>query len=120
MVKRKSIAGSDKRSRWQCHIEAWRQSGLSQRDYCQRNHLGCSQFSYWKKILKDEGVEDSLVFVPVPLANHDHAVIAPEDSVSNRSPELTVRLLSGIGVEIHGKFDSAVLTQIVVALGGKL
>ena len=30
MVKRTSIAGSDKRSRWQSHLEAWRQSGLSQ------------------------------------------------------------------------------------------
>ena len=36
---------------WQQHIDAWRQSGGSQAQYCREHELDQSQFSYWKRKL---------------------------------------------------------------------
>lgn len=32
---------------WSVHIDAWRQSGLSQAEYCRRRGLKSYQLSYW-------------------------------------------------------------------------
>jgi len=40
---------------WEVHIESWKQSGLSQRAYCQQNGLQAHRFSYWKlKLLRTQ------------------------------------------------------------------
>jgi hypothetical protein len=33
---------------WQSHVEAWRESGLSQADYCRQQGLNRKTFSAWK------------------------------------------------------------------------
>jgi hypothetical protein len=40
---------ADKTAFWQRHIEAWTQSGLTQRIYCEQHHLKLANFSYWRK-----------------------------------------------------------------------
>ena len=39
----------EKTNLWSAHIEAWRQSGVSQAEYCRRNGINNHQFGYWKK-----------------------------------------------------------------------
>lgn len=38
---------ADKQTYWQTHLDAWRQSGLSQAAYCKQHGLSLSSFGYW-------------------------------------------------------------------------
>lgn len=38
---------ANKQTYWQTHLDAWRQSGLSQASYCKRHGLSLSSFGYW-------------------------------------------------------------------------
>jgi len=49
---------------WRSHLEAWSGTGLSQAEYCRRNHLKPNRFTYWKKKLKQENY--SIEFVQLP------------------------------------------------------
>jgi transposase len=42
------------RAAWRCHIEVWRLSGLTQRDYCEQHGLSLKSFGNWKAQLKRE------------------------------------------------------------------
>lgn len=33
---------------WQRHLQQWRQSGLSQAQYCRRHHFSAPAFGWWK------------------------------------------------------------------------
>jgi len=37
-----------RRDFWQAQIDAWRESGMTQRVYCRRHELPETQFSHWK------------------------------------------------------------------------
>jgi hypothetical protein len=38
---------ANKQTYWQTHLDAWRQSGLSQAGYCKQHGLSLSSFGYW-------------------------------------------------------------------------
>lgn len=38
-----------KQAYWFDHLRAWRDSGLSQPDYCQRHGLALGNFGYWRQ-----------------------------------------------------------------------
>jgi hypothetical protein len=40
-------------TQWQRHVEAWRESGLSQADYCHQHGLNRKTFSLWTR--RDQG-----------------------------------------------------------------
>lgn len=40
-------------AQWQQHVEAWRESGLSQADYCHQHGLNRKTFSLWTR--RDQG-----------------------------------------------------------------
>jgi inorganic triphosphatase YgiF len=40
-------------AQWQRHVEAWRESGLSQADYCHQHGLNRKTFSLWTR--RDQG-----------------------------------------------------------------
>lgn len=40
---------------WQRHLQQWRQSGLSQAQYCWRHHLSAPAFGWWKGRLSTTG-----------------------------------------------------------------
>ncbi|WP_442478205.1 IS66 family insertion sequence element accessory protein TnpA, partial [Vibrio quintilis] len=33
---------------WLKHIESWKQSGMTQAQYCREHHLSAKAFYYWK------------------------------------------------------------------------
>lgn len=45
------MASTKKQSLWQNHINAWRESGGSQKAYCQAHNLSLASFGYWKRRL---------------------------------------------------------------------
>ena len=82
------MTSSDKSAYWQQHFTDWRQSGLSQRDYCKQHELTFSSFGYWRKLLKtNESASGKLIPVSV-----------------SRPPLVNVYLPSGVRIEtpLHG------------------
>ncbi|MCF6324454.1 MAG: hypothetical protein L3J89_09040 [Gammaproteobacteria bacterium] len=41
-----------KKDFWQQHIQAWKQSKLLQKVYCQQNNISYANFGYWRTRLK--------------------------------------------------------------------
>ena len=66
----------EQRSAWADHLQAQRDSGLTQQVYCKQQALKPHQFWYWKRKLESRGVKKSLRtgkpgqagFVPVSIA----------------------------------------------------
>ncbi|WP_428635189.1 IS66 family insertion sequence element accessory protein TnpA, partial [Sedimenticola sp.] len=44
-----SILSKQQQQHWAEHLQAWRESGLSQQAYCQQQGLKPHQFWYWKR-----------------------------------------------------------------------
>jgi hypothetical protein len=58
------------RQSWQTIIGEWRQSNLSQVEYCRRHNLNYNQFIYWKKRLI-YSTPATVKFVPVAIRSAD-------------------------------------------------
>lgn len=52
---------------WAARIDEWKRSGLSQRQYCEENHLALATFGWWRKRLKAQECASSPGFVEIPL-----------------------------------------------------
>lgn len=59
------------------HIRRWENSGLSQREYCERERINRAVFYYWIKLHREPGHEDqpSNQFLPVVVKES-----VPEDT----------------------------------------
>ena len=55
----------ENREQWKARIIDWRQTGLSQDEYCRRNDLDKRQFSRWKLKLQDPEGESSFIEIPL-------------------------------------------------------
>jgi hypothetical protein len=42
-----------KQAFWERHIELWRNSSLTQVEYCRQNNLSIKSFGYWKRRIKE-------------------------------------------------------------------
>ena len=97
--------GSGKKHRfWKAHISRWRNSGLSQIDYCRTNELKAHQFTYWKKRIA-QPVEAGVSFVPLQITGN-LPVPVEKSSFNLFTP-------NGYRIEIGSGFDPATLRQLV-------
>ena len=97
---------------WQAHVHAWAKSGLAQNEYCKRNGLSHHQLGYWKKkFAKEDGQEQRLKFVPVPVASTVHSPLNQDDS------GVSV-VVNDIQVRLANHFNSETLIRTVRVLGG--
>ncbi len=103
-----------KRRLWQAHVHAWRKSGLSQVDYCQRHKLSSSQFCYWKKKANQKKSRNSVSFVPVPVSVPDSELPVTVDDDSG----LTIHLENGISISLTNNFAANTMTRVVDLLRG--
>ncbi len=58
------------RQRWHGQITDWKQSGQSQKTFCEQHHLGLASFRRWQQIfMKEEKREESepVTFLPVSV-----------------------------------------------------
>jgi hypothetical protein len=68
-------------TQWCRHVEAWRESGLNQADYCRQQGLNPKTFSAWARraLPVDKNTSQDVVFVPVtpspPAATAETSVI---------------------------------------------
>ena len=72
-MSKKITTPTEKQQYWSKQITLWRQSGLSQTEYCSRNKLSIKVFAYWKRKLPSTGNNTSLVEVPIVSDNFSPA-----------------------------------------------
>jgi hypothetical protein len=92
---------------WQQQIRNWKASGLSQKQFCRRQSLALSTFSYWKRKIEVSETE-AVKFYPLSIA-------APTAKFSNSG----LLLLIGnkrFAVEIKEEFSSTALKQLISTL----
>ena len=99
-------ASSQKRF-WRHHIQAWQDSGLSQRAYCQKNNLKEYRFSHWKSRLTKDNVASRFVRVPLP----SHLPVPIKRGV------LHVYSPNGFRIEVNEDFDPRLLKKLLAVLG---
>ena len=100
---------AEKNKFWQAHIEAWKQSGISQSAYCRGKSLSLRSFGYWKK--KFCGKKPPMAFVPVAVKRF----LSPAGP-----PGTSLKLLTrgGYGIEIGDGFRPDTLKKLLDTLAG--
>ncbi len=97
---------------WQSIIEDWRQSGLSQTEYCRQHHIKAQQFYSWKSRLKkklapSEPEKGKGTFLPVVVDR------------SNSSTASSLRIhYQGADIEVTHQTDPELFKKTVQWLGG--
>ncbi len=101
----------NKQRRWQAHLHAWKNSGLTQNEYCKQHKLRSNQFCYWKKKLK-QTKRSTVNFVPVP------ACISKQrpGAVSGNPSGLTIILDDGIRIGLDNQFSTRALADVISVL----
>ncbi|OED51006.1 hypothetical protein ACH42_00240, partial [Endozoicomonas sp. (ex Bugula neritina AB1)] len=72
---------------WQQRVDAWRESGLKQVDWCRQHNVKASQFWYWRRKL-DHVSDDTL-----SNDGHNHQKDSEEGSVQSRSAFVPVAMM---------------------------
>ena len=72
---------------WLEHLEAWKQTNLTQADYCRMHGLRTNQFWYWKsKLQGQDSVAKQKVTSGFAIAQFE-TVTAPQQAVSVTLPD---------------------------------
>jgi len=95
------IKREEMRQYWKKQIQSWRESGLTQAEYCRRNQLRKFQLIYWKKKL--DGQPAPVCLVPVQIKQEFAAPL--NLIVGNR-----------YRVELKRDFDQIALDQLLRVL----
>lgn len=109
-MKIKDSGETEKKRYWQEHIQAWRQSGLSQAHFCKARSLALSTFQYWRKKI-GQGDNDSPRFYPL--------AVMPSIEALDKSSTGILRVILGdrrFVLEIGEDFSETTLKKLIVAL----
>lgn len=93
---------ANKQTYWQTHLDAWRQSGLSQASYCKQHGVSLSSFGYW--LHRRAKSTSPTAAVPILVA---------KPSIETH---LEVRLPNGWSVRLPGSAESLHLLPLLRAL----
>ena len=94
------------RQRWFERIQAWEQTNLTQKAYCQQHHLGLASFKRWRQLFMTE--ERSKASTPVTFL--------PVSVMEPHAAHLTLRINDKLCLEIPAGFDSTTLKQVIQVL----
>lgn len=94
---------------WQAHVEAWRESGLTQRAYCRRHELPEGHLSHWKHRLRKEqrrlSAKTRLVDIRVVEESTPGSV--------DHQGDLALVFCSGLRLEIGNGVNPVTLRRVV-------
>ena len=94
------------RQRWFDRIETWKQSGLTQKAFCEQQQLGLGSFQRWSGIFMrgEKPAASSVVsFVPVNVT-------------VDKASSLALLIDDQLRIEIPAGFDPVTLKQVIQAL----
>lgn len=99
------VGDSDKGKFWQVHIEAWKQSGKTQSDFCRDSGLSIKTFGYWKR--KQCNKKPSAVgFVPVSIKSS--GIVATDTGTL-----LRLVVSNSYGIDIGDGFNPVTLIRLL-------
>ena len=93
---------------WTARIDEWKRSGLSQRQYCEENHLALATFGWWRKRLKTRECASAPGFIEIP---RNRSLVPDRTSVS----ALQI-VIGGYTVAITGAVDRGQLDAVLDVL----
>jgi hypothetical protein len=99
---------AQKRRFWEQQIQRWRDSGLTQTEFCRLQNLKPHQLTYWKKRFHRTQAPVSLVELQLGSASQSH-------TCSSGSP-LRLILDEQYRIDIDRGFDPVTLQQLVLTL----
>lgn len=107
---------SSKANLWEERINAFQESGLSRKDWCQQNGIPQSTFSYWIRKLQS-GIPEAenssrLVFAKLPSEQEIHSIGSKENA------PVTVYLSEKIRIEIGSDCPARLMDSLLQALKG--
>jgi hypothetical protein len=103
-----STGGLDKKHYWQKHVASWRESNLSQVEYCRLNDLSIKSFSYWKRKKRNAALSQPRFF---PLVAASSIPIAARASVL----QLNIQE-KRFSIEIGEDFSPVTLKRLIAIL----
>ena len=94
---------------WRDHVGAWRGSGLSARDYCQRHGLNRGTLGYWASRLRRAAAFAAPGFLPVEV----EMAAAP---VAPAAAGIVVEGAAGLRVHVARDFDADTLARVLAVV----
>lgn len=118
MAKRRRRVNESKVRKWSGLVDAWSRSGLSQREFCQKQGVSLTTFQYWRYQRKVREKSKSEVPVSGPVLPPFLPVQVVRSCRVTEEPRhgLTVLLPGGCRIEVGEDFNSELLKKLVAAL----
>ncbi len=112
MAQKKSTSEQIKKARrWQRHLQIWRESGLTQVEYCRINNLGVKAFGYWLRKDRKSNNPSPLQLIPVTFRAQSSM-----NPVEKSSTGLYFNFSDRARIEIARDFDRETFSQILSVL----
>jgi len=99
-------------AQWQRHVEAWRESGLSQAAYCHQQGLKRKTFSVWTR--RVEG--DVSLNKDAPLELISVQLKPPSAPVASTPASVMLRLANGVQLELSTAASPGWLAELLRCL----
>lgn len=112
---------------WATRFADQKASGLTVKEWCDQNHFSIHRYHYWKRLLKDEIVDQVLpspdivpILLPtaVPAASPSpsdayNPIALSTDSTSGTTAKIT---MNGISIEVNDTVSPEFLTALIKAV----
>ena len=111
------VEAKEKKAFWSKHLKNWKDSSLTQAEYCRKNQLRDNQMIYWRQKLKKVKTKKSenkseISFVQLPPLDTGYKIQEP----SYLTPSLKLNIGTEYQIEIEKGFDQLTLMQVVNTL----
>lgn len=100
---------AEKRAYWEQHLNTWKNSGLTQKDYCKREGLAYGSFKNWRSQLIEKSDVPAPRFV-------EATPVEPEKALHN-ALVLQISLANGSRIGVTGQASSDVVRQVLEMTG---
>ena len=93
---------------WREHLESWKNSGLTQKVYCEQAGISYASFVYQYTRITRKAEKTSVKFIEKKI---------PEQKQANNIPRLQLMLPNGILIGIEGALDMSLLETVLRVAG---
>lgn len=93
---------------WREHLESWKNSGLTQRAYCEQAEISYASFVYQHTRITRKVEKTSVKFIEKKI---------PEQKQANNIPCIQLMLPNGIRIGIEGELNMSLLETVLRVAG---
>ena len=124
----KSLFHQTKLKEWASIIKMQKSSGLSVVEWCHQNNISRDKFFYWKRLLREEAVEQVLpdiISLSIPSVRPQSEIIPTTPTVecedctscTTFTPTSDARaLINGVTIEINSSSSEAFIRSLIKAV----